>query len=373
MGLKYSDPISLGDAVKVFLSQAVEVYENGEGGYNTYFVNNGKPSTFYVLDTFTGEKIFSQEMPNVSVCWRMTRGSDGNIYFGSIEDGSLFRYSVTEKKLEQVGQYTGANFTWDIEASDDGRIFGMMYPGSKMYEYNIASGEIKDLGSLDSTQEYVRGSGIHGKYLYAGTGAELHFYKINIETYEKSEIELPTTGSKNMVQNVEVIGDRLLVKAGKWQVLDLETEKWLGDFLTNDHDIAYPSKNEPTKVYDADRGDLYYYDLSNNTSTKLEGITVPNDIIRELKWVEKDGREVLFGSTKGLEMFYYDPSDNSIHDIKPQSAIQGLKIKSIEKSPFEDTLYIGGYQGGFSALDLTSDEFIVNCPGVRHVECIVLL
>src|SRR6185312_256225 len=61
---EYEAPVNLGEKVYVNLGQAGAVQTNANGENEAYFVTNGKPGTFFVVDAETGKLKFQEVIPN---------------------------------------------------------------------------------------------------------------------------------------------------------------------------------------------------------------------------------------------------------------------------------------------------------------------
>ncbi|QGS69538.1 hypothetical protein CV093_18485 [Oceanobacillus sp. 143] len=144
----------------------------------------------------------------------MTIGSDGNVYFSGTYNGILYRYLVDEKRLEQVGKNPSDNWVWQLDATEDGKIYGATYPNAKVFEFDIETDTFTDLGTFFEDQLYARGIGVTEENLYVGIGTTAHLIKMNRETGERTEIPLPITGESTSVSNIWEYGNNLFVAYG---------------------------------------------------------------------------------------------------------------------------------------------------------------
>lgn len=149
------------------LFRAAAIGMTGEGRTETYFYSNGSPGTFYALDAWTGERLFSQQVQGTNIVWTMTIGGDRNVYFASSNNGRLYKYDPVARTLTDLGINPSGKFVWSLQPSPDGSfLYGATYPGGKVFEYAVGTGVIRDLGSArfaGPVEVYaVTEKGLHG-------------------------------------------------------------------------------------------------------------------------------------------------------------------------------------------------------------------
>jgi len=364
------------------------------GNNEAYFATNGPPATFYAIDAFTGEVKFSQQIAEIDIVWAITTAPDGNVYFASSKatNGNLYRYLPNEKRIENLGRNPSNNCVWDLDASNDGKIYGATYAanteGSKVFEYDIASSTFRDLGVIYPGQQYARGLGVTDQYVYVGIGSIAHLIRVDRVTGEKKEINLPVTGQNNMVSNIWVYNGKLFVAYGtSLCILDEQTEqviretKW-NDIATFDGMLSSPSPYNPDIIYFRHKNafELWTYNTATDQMSPVEPkITLPAnaDVVKAFKWItipdgEKAGRKVLamvFNTTRNA---IYDPQDNSYEMMESAVAKQGVYMQSLETGP-DGKLYMGGYQAAMSIFDPAKKVFEVQAPQPEQIEGIGVL
>lgn len=372
----YGSPIDLGDAT-VSSETSGAVVANGE----IYFATNGSPSTFYAIDAASGEVIASQSLPGVNVVWAITAGSDNRIYFGGTTDGQLYRYDPQSKQVTKLGKNPAGEFIWDLDASADGKIYGGTYPTGEMFEYDIANEQFKNLGVLKEGQMYVRGTGVSGEYAYGGTGSFAYLYKIHRETGEKTEIPLPITGSDTMISNIWKHNDLLFIAYGtSLIILNEETNETLQhwhwqDAMTFDGALSDPSPLDKNLVYfrNKNTSELMVYHLENNEVSPVgPNAVLPQETLKAMKWTtlsagEKAGKPVLIMVGITGRYTIYDPEDQSLTDIRPEIALQGVYVNSLETGP-DGKLYMGGYMGSYSIYDPSTGKYVVQDTNMNQSE-----
>lgn len=375
--LSYGEPVDFGDAVQVPLSQgAAYSYNETTNRNEQYFGINGSPATFYAVDAESGEKIYSQTLPGVDVIWAITRGSDGNIYFAGTNNGILYSYLPSEKKIVQYGPIVGQVFIWDMKASDDGKIyFGTYKKGAsgKVFEFDIESKTITDLGIMKEGSEYVRGIGVTDQYIYAGVGGIVgSIVRVNRETMEKEYISVPNPPA--IMAEIKVYGGKIFASSGSVLYIMDEITLEVLQTMKFDGKISSPSPYDENKIYfKAEKTKLFEYDIETNLFTVITGIPeLPTTAFKNLEWItlqdsEKEGETVLAAMAAYTDSIFFDPRDNWFDIHYPNVQAQGVLVQSMEISP-TGNLYIGGYMRGMSVFNTEIEKYTLNVPTFHQPE-----
>lgn len=356
---EFGNPVDLGPATVTAKSVGGAI-----GNNEVYFATNGSPSTFYVLDAFTGAVKFSQPVPGVSSAWAVTVAPDGNCYFAGSDNGRLYRYNPTTRTLEDLGVNPSDKVVWDLAPTGDGKIYGATYPNSKIFEYDIATNTFRDLGTVLEGVKYARGIGATDETIYVGLGTPVHLYKIDRATGAKTEIMLPHTGANDMIADIWSYNGKLFVRSGATSlyILDAQTEEVLKalaypDPVRFDSMISSPSPLHPELIYfrNPTTSELYTYNTSTNEVAVVPGVLLPDSTVRAYDWITpasgvKAGKTLLAMITDKLEYVLYDPQDNSLQVIIPDVVPQGIDIQSLEMGP-DGKLYMGGFQAALTIYD----------------------
>jgi outer membrane protein assembly factor BamB len=364
---QFGPPQTIPDAVLNKLGQSAAAGPGADGNPELYFFANGAPGIFYALDAATGQRRFSAPVADARIVWAMCYSPDGNVYFAGSENGMLFRYSPSEQKIEELGVNPSGRFVWELGATADGRyLYGAVYPKGKLFEYDIAANEFRDLGSLKEGKEYVRGLGIDGDYVYAGLGTfadgeERVLVRYSRMSGEQTEIRVPSKST--FVKNVLAAGGKLFVNAGKCFVLDGQTFEALDSFAFSGL-ISQPSPYDENVVYYTSGRQVFRYRLDTNESEEA-GLLQPlsSTIMKTLQWIcpntgEFAGKQVLAGVTSHAEAFLYDPASERSAEIGLE--VDGAPVQThLLKSGPDGKLYLGGYHSGISVYDPDSQQFLV--------------
>lgn len=374
---EYNSPINLGPMVDVGLGQAGAIGVNSKGESEVYFISNGSPGTFYVLDAITGEAKFSEVIPNTIAVWAITIGKDKNVYFGGTEDGRLYRYLPDKKIIEDLGSNPADKWIWDLEVSDDGSIYGTTYPNAKLFKYDPILKSFEDLGRMHETQEYARGLGIDGDNIYIGIGTQSkHLIKYSISSDTTKEVSIPElSGTTGTFEDITVIGDYLFISNGTINMLVVhkDTLQVVGKFQYSNR-IGYNENIDSNHVYYKFEKDFFRFNL---LTLKEENITIDKplpDTVRtkDVQWVLHDGEYKIALLTQYGEYMLINPENGKVDMISLDISLQPVDIQSLEVG-FDGRLYMGGYQRGLSIYDPFTNNIDVNLPNFAQPEGIGFL
>jgi len=381
---EYPAPEAIGPMVNVNLGQAGAIQTNALGENEIYFVTNGLPGTFYVVDAETGKRKFSQVIPNTEATWAMTVGSDKNVYFAGTKDGMLYRYLPAEKKVENLGYNTADGWVWDLEAIDD-KIYGGTYNSTssgKLFEYDITNKTFRNYGILKQGQQYVRGIAVDGDYVYAGLGTTIELLKVNRHTGAQEAVPIPghSGGPGGPVADVFVIGDLLFVSVStiNMVVLNKNTGEVVANFQYSNM-ISEPDPANPKYMYYKYLTNLYRFDLTTYESTRIElSYPLPDTTrVKDMTWIKltsggKAGQTVLAIVTQYGEYMWYDPTDGSATFVSLEIDPQPVRIQAFEVG-FDGRLYFGGYQRGMSIYNPFTKQIDLNVSAFAQPEGIGFL
>lgn len=380
---EYEAPVNLGDMVSVNLGQAGAVQTNANGENEAYFVTNGKPGTFFVVDAETGKLKFQEVIPNTIATWAMTIDDQKNVYFAGTEDGMLYRYLPAEKKVEKLGFNQTDAWVWDLEAIGD-KIYGGTFNNltdGKVFEYDITTGKFRNYGVVDKGQNYVRGIAVDDQYIYAALGATAKLFKIDRVTGEKTEIHVPGySGTTGIMADVYVQSGKLFVSVSTANivVMDLETLEVDASFQQSAM-ISEPSPYDENLIYFKYLTKFYQYDIAaKETSEVTLPLPVPDTgRVKDYAWItmksgEKAGQTVLAMLTQYGEYILIDPRDKWMQSIELEIDAQPVNIQSMEMG-FDGRIYMGGYQRGMSIYNPFTSNIDVNISSFAQPEGIGFL
>lgn len=372
----YAKPTNLGEMVSVQLGQAGVIQENSLGENEVYYHSNGLPGTFSVLDAETGELKFSKVIQNTEALWAMTVGPDKNVYFAGTADGKLYRYVPELKEVQELGVNPSDSWVWDLEATDDGKIYGSTYPNASVFEYDIDTGKFRNYGSL-SSEDYARGLAVDGDDIYVGIGTVKHIYKINRITGDTEEVILKGhTGETGTIEDFYFVNGKLLVSVSttNMSVINPETMEVENTFQYSNK-ISEPDPDEPHVFYYKYIDKLYKYDTNTNQSTVIEDIPLLPDTVRvkDMEWLTlSTGEKVIALVTQYGEFMHYNPKTNQVTFTELDIASSAVAIQALKTGP-DGNLYMGGYQRGMSVYNPFTNDREVNIPSFAQPEGIGFL
>ena len=380
---QYSSPVNLGAMVDVSLGQAGAIQTNANGENEVYFVTNGKPGTFFVLDGDTGALKFSQVIPNTVATWAMTIDKEKNVYFSGTEDGLLYRYDPVTQQVENLGYNTADSWVWDLEAIDD-RIYGGTYSAltdGKLFEYNITNRTFRNYGVVEAGQQYVRGIAVDDEYIYAAVGTTIALYKVNRATGEKTEINIPNySGTTGTMGGVYVINGKIFaaVSTINMVVLDAKTGAVDATFTYNDM-LSEPDPNNENIVYFKSGTSFYQYDLEVKKTTLIPlNENLPDTVrVKDFTWItpqsgKNAGKTILSMLTQYGEYIHIDVKAKTMEYVDLDVDLQPVNIQSLQTG-FDGRLYLGGYQRGMSVYNPFTKNIEVNLPTFAQPEGIGFL
>ncbi len=205
-----------------------------------FSVVSGEPAELQMLDVQTGAVEVRRTLTGTNVGWGLTTGTDGSLYVAG-SGGHLFRYLSSTKTLRDLGRVTPkATTVWDLEKGPDGRIWGVSYPASELWNYNPSTNKITSLGSVSTGHAYARGLAVDGSYAYVGLGSTYPaVMRVSLSnSASKKRIALPADITTGTVSDVELLGRYLLVRtpsgvtasgakyAGERRLYDTWTGSW---------------------------------------------------------------------------------------------------------------------------------------------------
>lgn len=235
-------PLDITDLGPAFYSPNVRMAETdvlADGTPVAYVFSDGQPVSFNVVDLRTGELIDSQDMTGYSIAASIEVAEDDTVYFSvrGPNDGTLWSYDPQERQVEKLaGRIAGEALLRNLVVDGD-MLYGSTYPNAKVYSYDLATGEIRDYGSVTDDGAYAWGLDLVDGELWVGTGTVPHLMRLDPATGELDELALPPAVAEqaDFINRVEQHGDLVLISyspAGEdnTAVYDLAAEQWLDPF-----------------------------------------------------------------------------------------------------------------------------------------------
>ncbi len=128
---------------------------------------SGSPAEFQVVDIESGTVERRLPLGTMKISWALTTGPDNAVYVGG-NDGHLWRWELGASSITDLGRVTSkATTVFDLEPGKDGRVWGVSYPASELWNYSPDTETISSLGTL-STAHTLRPSPGRRRHLCLG-------------------------------------------------------------------------------------------------------------------------------------------------------------------------------------------------------------
>ena len=324
-------------------------------------VVSGSPAELQVVDIESNTVERRLALGGVEAAWAMTV-SDDAAYVGG-NDGHLWRWSLGASTITDLGRATSqATTLFDLEVGPDGRIWGVSYPKSELWNFNPGTGSFTSLGAVSTTNDYARSLAVNGSYAWVGVGStNPNIVRVSLsDPASKTTIAMPQPVTSGNIAELDLLGRYLSVKTpsgtspsgvavtAERRLYDTKAGTWAVDFNY--------SVQRPTPL-DSD-GYFYYLqykqlraiDSTTGATTTLGGISIGAGRDRTLLQTTLDG-------TAGEWLLAYDPSGtvaavntDTLEELsfRVDFAPTKLKIKSLAFGG--GRLLVGGFGGSSLAL-----------------------
>lgn len=347
------------------------VFGTENGRPVTYTVLAGTPSIFTVIDVETEKAIKSFEIPEIGGAWGQTVASDGKVYFASYNEAKIFQYDPVTSTLNDLGdpaQLIGLPKTtqyFELVAGTDGRIYGGGYPNGNVFEYDPATG-FRNFGQIVPGTQYPRSVAYDAEThtLFVGGGApKAWLIKVDLATGQKSGNLLPATDKNTYTYDMNVVGDKLILKMDptfQLYVLDKNTLQVLSDTgLIHSRGVSPVSPYE-NKVYITYSFILKTLDLDTLEIADVKSGGVPLNVggsIIGSEWVQLDdpafpGYSLVgwSGNNNGLFM-KYNPTTGALRVVNLSMPKAVAPLHTLAQGP-DGKIYASAYlSGGMGILD----------------------
>lgn len=396
--IKVGEPELLGEPVRCRLGQATAIGVNPLGQKELYFVANGHPATFYVLDLIHGTVQFSYDIPESDAVWAMTVAADGDVYFSCTSGGILYRYSQVNRDLQSVAMSADDGFVWDLQAGPGDTIVSATYPRSKIFEYRIGTSEYIDRGRVSEEEQYARGIAVTADHIYVGIGSTIRLIRLDRHTGAKEELSLAGySGEKGFIDRIWMLNGLLFLSIDQHEIIVYhEAQRKIITRFSSMGAIS-PAMPERTGHYFVAESQLWKYDRLSNQVSWIRDMPECSRTarIKLMQWTafsntewrrilenvsampEKyhdpgDDRSMLVIVSCYADIWYYDPQTNDMFHSIPDVPLKPLLIQSMQ---FDDSgmMYIGGYHRGLCFYNVEKQSEELQIPNFPQIEGIGFL
>lgn len=324
-------------------------------------VNTGVPAQLMIVDLATKTTIDAVDLPYGRAFHTMVTDSKGDVYLAGYEKAHLYKYSVSEKALTDLGSLSPATAVCQMAVDENDNIYMGTYPNSRIMKYSPTTGAIEALAQAYDDDNYCKSLAYYDGALYCGgyqAGTKL--VKYDIASGEKTSFDLPATSIQiSSLSTMSVAGDRLFINtttaswAQHWLVFDLANEQWKPTI--EGAGASYASKEKDGYTYLAVGGYVHKYKLADDThaSTGMVGSRV-----RTVDFADVNGQSVLIDyndASKGDIVFYnVDTCKRTEYSnvVAPSpDIIEGMLVD-------DGKIYTAGFmgQGGGSVYDIAGKK-----------------
>lgn len=342
---------NMGPQIKIatVMSTAVDAGDKDTSD-TAYFSLMGEPGRLIAVDFASAKPIRDIEMPGAQGSYGMRVASDGNLYLASHSQGNFYRYKPGADEVENLGKPAEhVTFIWDIVEGANGRIYGGCYPKSTIFEYDIATGQFKDLGPAKEGEDYARcvAWDESRQRLYIGVGSHGDIIEYDPKTGSKKSILPEEYKDIQFIYSLGAVNGKLIARVdpGHFAIfLDAETGEEIGQMPHFTGSLISPA-GANGRVYYSGQGNLYEFDPStgkaNDTGYDLRGEA------RGFAWSNPaEGRpSQLLIATTGRNVHVYNPAENRGERRYCELPTQALHLQNIIAGP-DGNIYSSGYVSG---------------------------
>ncbi|WP_345217766.1 carbohydrate binding domain-containing protein [Georgenia halophila] len=381
-------PLETTDLGAAFYSPNVRMAEvdvRADGTPVAYVFSDGQPVSFNAVDLRTGELLDSHDMTGYSIGASIAVDEDDRVYFSvrGPNDGTLWRYDPAAEEVERLaGRVVGERMLRTL-VIDDGVLYGSTYPNAKVFSYDIATGNVRDYGSVvEDGSSYAWGFEMVEDSLWVGTGTTPHLIELDPVTGETIERALPADVQQDadFITGVEQHEDLVFVTyspaaGGNTVIYDLTAEQWLGNLSMTQRTSARLDGN---LFYLAD-GSVEAYDVAARQSVDVGFGSSPlvgeldntYDLgLVELGTEDFPGAAVVGARNDGM-LWRYDPATGHGDVIDPEITGAPATVHSVGTGGDGD-VYFGAYlsAGVMARVDMSTGT-LEQLDGPKQADAVV--
>ncbi|CAM3742071.1 carbohydrate binding domain-containing protein [Marinicrinis lubricantis] len=362
-----SGPQEIGDPI-VSIALYDSSYGIEEGKPVVYTTVSGSPAIFNVVDIQSNKLLRSFPLEGASSSWSHLTAASGEVYIAT--ERSIFRYSPQTQQVTNIGS-TGQTAHYGLSEDEQGNIYVGTFPDGKVFQYQPATGEFRDYGTVVEGQSYVRGGAYYDGYYYAGVGIVGHLVRIDVVTGEKKLIELPEidgSAEYGSITTVTPFGSKLYVwgsheASGKSpvHVYDPAAEQWEDIYFENHRGLIPFMDEENNKLYILQDGKLIEID-GETLETRDTGVAY-STYLRGSMMVELPNDPELPGKsfvtvTFGGGLVFMNLETQVTKSVQMPVAGNPVPIQTIDAGP-NGEIFASGYPGGIAGMyDPSKDELV---------------
>lgn len=367
MGLAYvseSEITNLGGIIKdIKFSSSITTVEDGIPVF--IGIHTGIPAQLDVINLNTMKVIRTIEIPYGESFHTMTKNSKGDVYFAGYTNPHLYVYSVTEKKVTDLGATLSETAICDMVCDENDVLYMGSFPNAKILRYTPGSGKIEDLGEpLPESDSYLKTLGYHNGYLYGGgNSASGCIFKYDISSGKSTQIPLPAEWTTNLssIYSGAVVGNRFvlycryLTGSHSYIVYNLISGEWVKKI---DKAISGITDEEDGFCYLAVNNKFVKYNLTTDemTETSLSVNACQNKYFSDITVNGVTGRYYVHRVDTAIYLYDFSAGTRKVYDnVIPKVACQ---LQSIYATGGK--LYASSFMGGAGVEYNLSDGQVIS-------------
>jgi outer membrane protein assembly factor BamB len=343
------EPSNLGPA-----ALAATTLAGGFVGAKPYVVSHLlAPATVGVFDPAASSVRLAQ-LPTGGGAWSsVVVGAE--IYIGMYGVADLYRLDSETMELSLACSFAGAGYIWDLSLTADGKLYAGTYPDGKVWEYDTATGSVRDLGVALAGQKYVRSIIADDSTIYAGVGAQAGLVAIDRATGAKTDLTPSEFAGESFVYQLAQTDTEIIAGThGTGRIAILPKADPAGYRVVAPPDVTTIGKMalDGTRLYFGAGDQLWRLDLDTDEFESL-GVPSAGDFIPALH--VRDGSVVAF--TNSAAMWTYDIASGTItgFDFQRAGFPKGAELPLSLGTFGDDQVLVGGH-GGVDVHPLGSGE-----------------
>lgn len=332
--------------------QASHFVKDKAGKEFLFTVVRGMPARLLGYDIQSGAKVLDTDLVGTDGSWDMTLATDNILYIAG--NGKIYAFDVEDNTLKDLGKVLpNQNVVWDVHPGIDGEIYGGTYPDALVFKYGPNDGftEVSN-GPIYTGEKYTRSLIFNkkDKHIYAGTGSNAKFVKLNPASQEKARLLIDEEDLEEFVYDLEIVydvnGDDLIFgfinsnKTIKSFVYSIQKDQIVLKLPAIDIKsiVKAPHTN---KVYYTARSRVFELDFEDSNLEPVELVKIKG-VGKAGEWVGP-GKYRVFTNSKNIYLVDVDQRTAAVKELDvPNSPIL---IQSIFWGP-DDKIWSAGYLAG---------------------------
>lgn len=237
---------------------------------------SGSPAKFNVFDLESNSVLHSFDVPKGGTFWVHGVDSHGDVYFAGYVRTTLYRYSVQNKTVTEIGPLFGEQGATALTFDDEDNVYIGTFPGAKLIKYDRASGQLVDLGNVLPGEQYLKSLAFHNGFLYGGGLKQgTAFVRIHPVTMERKVLPAPKSSSPITAYCYAIkAGGKMFFNCSLTDhtaslfIFDPEREQWLDFEAKNFQGLVTSPEIDGVVYYPADKK-IWAYRLATGEVTDM--------------------------------------------------------------------------------------------------------